>query len=358
MFRTFSILIIFLMLTSFAQAGEAIGLSLPLKGRIGPVAERVEFGARLALQDLNSNGRDLQLVLVDDGCEPKNAVKNANEFLKARVKIVVGPLCFKYATALARALNTENSETPAIPVIAINTRNNLLKRLRNVDELPLYSLSGSFTDEARAVVKYILPRFEGKPFAVIDDGSVYGRSLAENVSLLGEQAGFKPIITTDFRPLQSSQTAVLRRLKNSGVEAVFIAAGASDLITISRDLARLELNWILGAGEQAELIAYSNESSDVPTGFLMVRESNPKEKPAATLLEKLNGKLEPNVLMGYSLIQIAASALEVQIAVAALEKEKILLDNVSFETVLGKLKFNEEGRAFPPALCAFSLGRR
>ena len=336
--RIISTLIFFFMLMPTAFAEDVIGLSLPITGRFSPVAEQVEFGARLALEQLNSKGSDLQIELVDDGCNPKTAGQSANKFLKAGAKIVVGPLCFKLAIELVKALNTSGDETPTIPVIAINTRNNLLKRLRDVEELPLYSLSSSFTDEAQAVVNYILPQFEGKPFAVIDDGSVHGRSLAENVRLLGEQAGFKPIITTDFRPLQSSQVAVLRRLQKSGVEAVFIAAGATDLVTISRGLKKLKYNWLLAAGEQAELLPFTGENKEVPYGLLMVREKSPEANNATAINKILKGNLEPNVLLGYSLIQIAAQAIK---------RDSTELRKLPFSTVFGKLSFNEEGRASP-----------
>ncbi|MEE9314590.1 MAG: ABC transporter substrate-binding protein [Rhizobiaceae bacterium] len=341
MFRILLTLLFVAISLPAAIAADVIGLSLPMNGRFAPIAQRMEFGALMAIEDLRATGQEYELKLVDDGCDPKAAVTQANALLEAKAKIVVGSLCFKQAIALVKALNTNNGDTPTIPVVTSNTRNRLLKRLRDVGGLPLYSLSNQHNAEAMAVIKHILPRFKGKPFAIIDDGSVYGRSLSDEIRLLGEPAGFKAITTSNFRPQQTSQAALLRRLKSSGVEAIFIAASARDIITISRDMKKLGYDWIIGSAEQAALLPYTEGARDVPTGLMMVREADPGEQNAKAILDRLKGKnegLEPSLLTGYALVQIAAETIK---------KNNAPLTDSTFSTVLGKLQFSEEGRASP-----------
>ena len=172
------------------SAADVIGLSLPLDGRLSPISKRIEFGARLALRHLKRAGRDIRLSAINDACDDSKIERSARRLERARVDIVIGSVCFKVAAGLAEALNRNQSKSDNVPVIAIGTRNKQLQRLREVDGLPLYSLSQDPAAEARAVVEKILPRFGDRPFAVLDDGSVYGRSLSDELRLLGDIYGF------------------------------------------------------------------------------------------------------------------------------------------------------------------------
>lgn len=322
------------------HAADVIGLTLPITGRYSAIAKRVEFGALLAIEELRARGQKYSLKLVNDGCKVKNTASIANKLLDADAKFVIGALCFKQATALVKALNTNDGNTPVIPVLAYNTRNRLLARLRTIERLPLYSLSNSHDAEARAVVKYVLPRFSGKPFAILDDGSVYGRSLSDEIRLLGEEAGFKPVLTTNFRPLQTSYISLLRGLDKSGVEAVFIAASARDIITISRGMTKLKYKWMMGTGEQAILLPLTSGFKDVASGLFMVQEGEADQRLVKQISKKLKGskRVEPALLAGYAMVQIAAETIQ---------RKNAPLIKATFNTVLGRLKFTPKGRAVP-----------
>ena len=88
-----------------------------------------------------------------------------------------------------------------------------MNRLREVEGLSLWSLSNAPDGEARAIVDLVLPQFQNRPYAIIDDGSVYGRALADDIRLLAEEAGSRPILSSNFRPLQTTQISLLRRLR-------------------------------------------------------------------------------------------------------------------------------------------------
>lgn len=341
--RTFILLAAgFLLGTTQAHSQDVIGLSLPLSGRLMPVAQRMEFGALLALENLKSSGRDLKLVAVDDSCDPSKTSTVAREFADADVDIVVGAPCFSVARKLAESLNvTDGENVVTIPVIATGTRNRLLSRLRTVDKLPIYSVSNTHNEEAKAVVRYILPKFEGKPFALIDDGSVYGRGLADEIRLLGEQAGFKPVANANFRPLQTTQISMLRRLRKSGVQAAFVAAAPEDVLTIAKDLKTLGMPWRLGTGEASLLMPFTQGVGRLGDGLFMVRESDPTPKsdhPSVVKLRLQKAEIEPSLLVGHALVEIAAQALE--------NNPKTLI-GTTFNTIIGPISFNDEGRASP-----------
>ncbi len=315
------------------MAADVIGLSVPLMGRYTEISQRMEFGAQTAIERLKNSGRDVELVVVDDGCDDKAVIDTANKLLAAQAKVVVGPICFTIASRLAELVNSDDGSMPTVPVIAVNTRNKLLARKREIDELPLHELSNSPDAEALAVVEKLLPKFDGKPFAIIDDGSVYGRALSDGVRLLGEDAGLKPVVSVNFRPLQSNQIATLRRLRSSGVEAIFIAASAEDVVTIANDMAALEIDWPIGTGERGQLLPYVAANPDTLNKLIMVR-----EKVIASPTDGSDEEKDPYVLLGRALVEIADQVVENEISD---------LSTLSFETSIGPIVFNKDGRASP-----------
>lgn len=357
MIRPFSTLLTLLALVCFSVQARAqavsdatVGLSIPLQGRFAPVAKRVEFGALLAVQNLRGTTQEVTAKLVPSACEANaqsgKAAQEAASLLDQKSAIVIGNLCFRHAATLAKALNTANGSTPTVPVIALDTRNSGLDRLRRVQGLPLYTLSPAADAEARTVVEQILPQLNGAPWALVDDGSVYGRSLSDAIRLLAEEAGVKPTVVDSFRPLQSTQIGLMRRLRQSGVEAAFLAAGPEDIVTIMGNARTLSLNWTFAAGEQAILLPFTSGASTVPDGFLMAAPHLPKLNAAPELLEKLKGeedRIEPALLSGYIAMQIAAQALAKADAVTGLPD----LTQYTFDTLAGPLRFNQEGRATP-----------
>jgi len=322
-----------------ALAQDVVGLSLPLSGRLSPVAERIEFGALAAANKLRGEGRGIRLVLVDDGCDARKLPDVEKKLREERVSIVVGPGCFEIARKLAASLNGEAG--PTVPVVSLNTRNPLLERYRENEGLPLYEISNAPDAEARAVVEHVLPAFNGRPFAILDDGSVYGRGLADQVRILGQEAGLRPVASANFRPLQTNQLPVLRRLRRSGVEALFLVASPEDIVTISADLKTLQYNWAIGTGEAAQLLPFALNAEVIPDGLLMVRPGDLPTESAAELLQQLKDdkvEVEDALLLGHTLVEIAA---------AALRNGSPNLENRTFDTVVGPLTFGVAGRAVP-----------
>ena len=324
---------------SSAFAADVIGLSLSLEGRLSPIAKRMEYGAQLAAQKLKDFGQDVELSLANDACKVESVPEIAKSFHQANAKIVVGPVCFRVATALADYAKRSKGAIRSVPIIATNTRNKLLNRLREVEELPLYSLSNAPNAEAQAVVDLILPRFGNRPYAILDDGSVYGRALADDVRELSELSGQRPVVNSNFRPLQTTQIAMLRRLRNSGVEAVFIAAAAEDVVTIANDIRKLKLNWLIATGERGQLLPFAATPESNMAGVMMVAE----QELATEQLEQEIGdigelELENSLLLGHALVEIAA---------AAIRRNLSDLTGKSFETIIGRVTFDENGRAAP-----------
>ncbi len=313
-------------------AAERIGLAVPLSGRQAPVGDRVEFGAFMQLEDARSGGKTVELVLVDTACTAEGALAASEQLKAAEVEIVIGPLCTQSAIALAEAMED-------VPVISLDTRNPLLARQREMDALPLFELGYAPNSEARAIVELMLPRFNGRPYALLDDGSVPMRALSDTLLLLADEAGLRPTQIANFRPLQSTYRTLLRRLGRSGVEALVVLAAPEDVVTIARDMQTLGLDWQIATGESGRLLAYNDP---LLPGGIMVISVQPADPPAANLAglaERLltaKANVEDALILGYAAAQVAVAF-----------RPDTPLANQRFDTIMGLVSFSANGRAMP-----------
>lgn len=328
----FFALIIAIFWISTANAQTQVGLVLPLEGGLSVAAKRMEFGAMLAAGTLRD---EMRITLVSGGCDEDEISTDIATLREAQVDIVVGPLCFIGAKAIAQALNDGEK---SVPVIALKTRSSGLERARDYDGLPIFEISSAADAEAKAVVERLLPQFNGVPFAIVDDGSVYGRGLADAVRLLADEAGLKPVANENFRPLQRSQVGLVRRLAAAGAQAVFIAAESEDVLTITRDIFQYQPSWTVAAGEAARLLAYLGGSNRLRDGLLAIQLEDLELSPDVQLgigVDNARLDIEDNLILGYVAVQIAAQE-------AATEGG--LLNN-SFDTVIGPVRFGSDARA-------------
>src|SRR3989344_412330 len=84
---------------SYSLAADTIkiGLAGPVTGAVAQYGEMQFIGAKMAIEQINRaggvNGQQLEGVVYDDACDPKQAVAVANKIVNDDVKFVVGHLC-------------------------------------------------------------------------------------------------------------------------------------------------------------------------------------------------------------------------------------------------------------------------
>ena len=314
-----------------ATGGATIGLSLPLSGRYAPLGRQIEIGVLKAIEDhVRSGGVRPEIAPVDDACTGDNAKANAEVLRDRRAAIVIGLPCFEAAFALLDAL-----EEQPVPVLALGLRHPETEpRIAEGD--PLFVIGPDGTAEARAIAERVLATWRDRPFALLDDGSVYGRALSDALRALAAEQGLQPIEAATFRPLQSNQAALVRRLARSGVEAIFVAGDAEDAATFARDARRVAPGMAVATGETGALVPFLEALP--PPGLLVVARPARREEPRASILvERLeNDRLPPDdgILEGYALAQIALAALADR-----------SLSRRAHDTVIGTIDFREGRRA-------------
>ncbi len=312
-----------------------IGVLTALSGKTALLGRQLELGARLAAQIGGNAGQPVRIEVLDTGCKAKPATKAANQMAKLKVQIVVGPLCSEAFYAALDVLSPKK-----IPVIAPYARVSRLAQGRKKDGWLAYTLSSGPDEEISNIAGILLKRWRGKPYAIADDGSVYGRGLADGLRTLADLSGQRPVGQANFRPLQSNQISLLRRLSKSGIEALFVGGGAEDIAQIARDVQKLKLPIEIAGGESLIMLPHIDSADSVPAGILAVFPLAPELLPeAADLVSRLRSEnVEPQgaLIPGYAMTQIAIEA--------ALSGQ-LELEGRTFQSVMGPVTFNRDGRA-------------
>jgi branched-chain amino acid transport system substrate-binding protein len=331
---------------------HVIGLSLPLSGNASILANQFLSGAQLALRDAGMS-ESVKLMTVDDGCDSQIAELAAQDLLAADVSIATGYLCNEAVPPAAGAF-----KDTGVPVLVAGARSSQLFKDAQKEGWNLFRIAPDDKQLAQAAFQSLSQRWRGVPWAVIDDGTVYGRTLADDFRVRMEEAGQPPVFADNFRPAQSTQAGLVRRLQKAGVSAAFVAGDADDVAILWSNVKDFDSKVEIASGESLEALQWSPMARQVPDGLLAVMQPPMEARPEArALLPRLvqaGLPPEPYVYLGYAALQVALAALAdtPQATTDALKKG-------TFQTVTGPVQFDQTGQNVdnPYALHVWQNGR-
>jgi branched-chain amino acid transport system substrate-binding protein len=314
-----------------------IGLSLPLSGNAQLLGNQFLAGARLALSDSGRSGA-VEIVAADDGCAAETAAKAALTLASANLTLAGGFLCNEAVPPAAAAL-----KQAGVPLLLSGARSSLLLSDGVREGWNLFRIAPGDGRQAEAAFLLLEQRWKGLPWALVDDGTVFGRTLSDDLRARMEEAGHPPVFVDNFRPAQSTQASLVRRLQTAGAAAAFIAGDADDVAIIWANAREAGLAIEIAGGETLALLPYSQAAQGLPPGLLAVSEEDvTKGSEAQALLARLLAEgiePEPHVVLGYASMQVALAA----IAPTPLETTARLRNGV-FQTVAGPVSFALDGQ--------------
>lgn len=321
-----------LLLTGAAAAAPLmIGVAAPLTGPSAILGRQIEAGAQLG-----AGTRGIETTVIDDKCTAEGGAAAAAQFVSAKVDVVVGFLCTEAIEAAMPIL-----KQAGIPVITPGVRSEALTDRRARTGWPVFRL-GPRGDAERDAAGTILSRlWRNASFAVVDDGTIYGREIAEAVRVAAQQAALKPVFTDTFRPELDNQVGLVGRLRKAGADAVFVGGDGRDVAIMARDAAKLGSAMVFAGGEALRAAA-----SDVPyaTDTLMIAMPEWADVADRKALDLFSvAKVLPE---GYALPAFAA----VEIADAARKASEsggkplaTTLSGTAFATSIGPITFDAKG---------------
>jgi branched-chain amino acid transport system substrate-binding protein len=183
-----------------------IGVAQPLSGPLAEQGTDMLNGAKLAVQEINAQqltvrGRKLvfKIVEADDQASEEFGVQAANSLVKAGAVAVIGHLNSGVSMAAAPVYARGN-----IPQLAISTK----PEYTQMGLATTFRLVANDLLQARALAAFVASLPQLQNYALVDDGTSYGKSLADNVEVGLTSRQKKPRLRqslddtgTDFRML-------------------------------------------------------------------------------------------------------------------------------------------------------------
>lgn len=158
-----------------------IGVAQPLTGNLSALGQDLLNGVNMAVEELNKEGYKVkgktvtfEVVAVDDRANAETGKEVAQQLVDAGVVAVIGHLNSGVSIAAAPIYAAKG-----IPQLAISTN-------PKYTELGLdttFRLVANDKLQAKAIGSYSASQFSGTKFALLDDGTPYGKDLAAGAEI-------------------------------------------------------------------------------------------------------------------------------------------------------------------------------
>lgn len=331
--------------SSFAMAADTIKIALagPVTGPVAQYGDMQFIGAKMAIEQINKaggvNGSQLEGVVFDDACDPKQAVAVANRIVNQEIQFVVGHLCSSSTQPASDIYEDEGilMVTAASTSPEITTRGyELVFRTIGLDSL-----------QGPTAGKYIAEQVKPKKVAVIHDKQQYGEGIATAVRDVLKEAGIDVPVFEGVTAGDKDFSALIAKLRQEGVDFVYYGGYHPELGLILRQSAEqgLKVGFMGPEGVgNSDISAIAGEASE---GLLVTLPKAFDEDPRnAELVEAFKAKNEdptgPFVFPAYAAVQIIADGIKLAGDTDTTKVAEALRAN-EFDTPTGVLSFDEKG---------------
>ncbi len=330
-----------------AWADIVIATAGPMTGQYAVFGEQMKHGAEMAVKDINAkggvNGEQLVLEVGDDACDPKQAVAVANQFVNKGVKFVAGHFCSGSSIPASQVYNEEGilqiSPASTNPTLTEQGFDNVFRTCGRDDVQGQYA--ANFVVDNKVATK----------IAILHDKTAYGKGLADEFKKQLNARGVNEVMYEAITAGDKDFTALITKLKEGGVELIYLGGYHTEAGLITRQAHEQGLNAKLMSGDALVDKQYWEITGPTGEGTLMTFAPDPRKSPAAAdvVAEFKAGGYDPEgyTLYTYAAIQAYADAVK-KAGSTDVEAVATALRDGSYETVLGTLGFNEKGDVKEP----------
>jgi branched-chain amino acid transport system substrate-binding protein len=335
------------LLPGSAKANQVIAVAAPMTGLQS--ANGIDFtgGVELAIDDINANGgllgQKLTYIAIDDACDPDQAEAAAQQIISKPPAVVIGHSCsscsIRAAPLYARAhilQITPASTNPTLTEMGIGT---------------VFRMLGRDDNQGRTIARRLVAGWPHGRIAVLDDGSLYGKGLADMVRSDLASHGIRPVVDESFPPGAQSYEGVIRRMVDTKTEAVFIGAYDLDIAVIAREVVAAKLPIAILASDALIAPSFWEAAGEAGNAVIFTYSPNPLDLPAGrALIERARRRgmeLGGQAVLSYASVQVWASAVRYANTFDT-AKVAAALHSGEFTTIIGKVRFDAKGDVVGP----------
>ncbi len=331
-----------------AQADIVIATAGPMTGQYAAFGEQMQRGAAMAVADINAAGgvlgEQLELIVGDDACDPRQAVSVANNIVGEGAVFVAGHFCSGSSIPASEVYTEEGilqiSPASTNPALTEEGGDNVFR------------VCGRDDQQGQVAGAYIAENYPDARIAVIHDKTAYGQGLADETRRVLEEHGITDIIYEAYTAGEQDYSALVTSLKNAAVDVVYVGGYHTEAGLILRQMRDQGMQTQMISGDALVTDEFWAITGDAGEGVLMTFGPDPRNfDTAAEVVEKFRAEgYEPEgyTLYTYAAVQVFAQAAEIA-GTTDLEPVIDALRNNSFETVIGTLSFDDKGDIEQPA---------
>ena len=325
-----------------AQQPIVIGVSTPQTGVAAVASEWEMWGANLAVEEINQaggllGGRKVELMVLDNKCNPSEAVNVANKLVEAKVVAVEGAHCSSAHLASMKIM--ADAKIPIVTGIASNPQITALAGPGRNE----YSFRISPSDSAMmdALGIYLGNKKLFKTVAIVGEDTDFGRGGADAFKAVADKAGVT-VVSTDFHPQNAPDfTSILTRLQQRRPDAIATFQVGGDSINFLRQAMQLGVRIPytgrieLGGRNQPIIEAGGMEKSISAWTYNATIDAPENKAFVAKIKAKHNSEPYLQTWGAYDSIRVIAQAIK-EAGSTDGEKVKNAIKNLKFTTVIGK----------------------
>jgi len=328
-----------------SQESDSIKIALvgPTTGPVAQYGDMQMTGAKMAVERINAtggvNGQKLEAVVIDDVCEPKQAVAAANQVVNQGIKYVVGHLCSGSTQPASDIYEDEGilMITPASTSPAITERGFKM----------IFRTIGLDSQQGPVAGRYIANTMKPANMAVIHDKQQYGQGIAGEVKKTVESMGINVVLFEGVNKDQKDFSALITKMKSADVDFVYYGGYHPELGLILRQsreqgftsrfmgpegVGNKDISTIAGEASEGLLVTLPSDFSKVAANAALVKAFEAKGQDSSG----------PFVMPGYAAVQIIADSMK---ATGSLDPRKLAehMRSSSFDTPIGKVAYKTNG---------------
>ena len=260
------------------------------------------------MADLNARGgvlgQRLRLIVVDDACDPDQAVAVANQLVSERVAMVTGHLCSGSSIPASKVY----TKAGVVMISPASTN----PKLTDEGGPNVFRVIGRDDQQGVIAGNYLADHSGTKKIAVLHDGQAYGKGLAEETRKRLARRGLKVALYDEYKPGQKDYASLVTKMRDADIAVAYVGGYVTEAALILRQARDRGYGLELVSGD-----AMANDEFWLITGpagegtvftFGPDPRRNPEAAPAVARFRAAKYEPEGYTLYAYGALQAWAQA--------------------------------------------------
>ncbi len=356
-----TILLIAVLMTGCNQVSSTavIGVGQPLSGGLASLGLDMVRGVELAIEDINKAGLfvdgkqvTLQLVQADDKGNAEDGKVAAQALIDAGAVAVVAHLNSGVSIATAPMYAAQD-----ISQLAISTN----PKYTQLGLPTTFRLVANDDAQSKTLAKFAADKFAQGKFAIVDEGTPYGKGLADSTVALLKKTQRAVVLTQSLNDKMTDFTALIPKLKDSGANVLVSTLNDFQVIALIDQMNKANLSMAIIGGDtlktSAMLKAASTSSSTLyATSPLLDAKEFPKGKE---FTERFKAKYKDEPVYGahyaYDAVYAITRAMRMSKSTKAAEITKSMRIPDAYVPLTQFMRFDKSGEQEYSSVGVFSV---